>query len=129
MVTRLDPILGVESLREICGRWTKVRFERDLWLPLRGDRNAVRGVAQRGKVWAVGSNEERDPFKARLVVVELPGQGRAIRIVPAAQQNIGLGGDDLVDDGTEIGCFRAVCLVKRRPQSCFADLLTGGLQH
>src|SRR6516162_673526 len=40
MVTRLDPIFSVESLGEICGRWTKVRCERDLRLPLGRDRNA-----------------------------------------------------------------------------------------
>src|SRR6516165_10225123 len=72
VVPRLNSVPDLEALRELCSRRAKIRFERDLRLPLGRDRNTDSRFAERREVRAVRSNEQGYPFEPSLMIVELP---------------------------------------------------------
>src|ERR1700674_1901771 len=102
MVTGLNLVFVAECLREFLRGWTEVGLEGHLRLPLRGNRNANRGVAELGEFRAVGSDEQRYPLEPGLLLVQLAGKRGAVGIVTAAEQHVSVGGDDLVNDGREV---------------------------
>src|SRR6202521_1738001 len=102
MVAGLYLIFVDERLGELRRAWTEVGLESHLRFPLRGNRNANRGVTELGEFRAIGSDQQRHPLEPSLLLVQLAGKGGAIGIVTAAEQHVSVGGDDLVDDGREV---------------------------
>ncbi|MEJ2478783.1 MAG: hypothetical protein P8Y78_01150 [Acidihalobacter sp.] len=117
VVARAGVVLGLEGLGEAGRGRAEVRLVGHRGFPLRRHGHAVRGLAQVGELRDVRGDQQRDHAQIDLLVVELAGQGAAVGVVTAADQHGGAGGDDLVDDRSEVGGVGSVGLVEHDVQA------------
>ena len=87
----------------------------------------VRGGAELGKFRAIRRDQQRDPFQVGLLVVQLTGERRAVGVMAATEQSVGLRRNDLVDDRAEIRGRAAIGLVQHNRQVLFLGEVAGGV--
>ena len=125
--------LGVELVLERPGEFRRGRAElrlvRNLDLSLRGHGYAKRGGTELAEFVVAGRDQDRDPFHIGFLVVHLPRQCGAVGIMTTAEESVGIRGNDLVDDRTEIGGRGRVGFIHHHLQPGCFGLLLGRREH
>ena len=96
---------------------------------MRGHGYAKRGGTELAEFVVAGRDQDRDPFHIGFLVVHLPRQCGAVGIMTTAEESVGIRGNDLVDDRTEIGGRGRVGFIHHHLQPGCFGLLLGRREH